>query len=111
MSLASCDVSNEEDVKSLLDQVRGKHGAVNTIIHASGLLSDGLLNNMTPEAVRSTHGPKAAGAWHFHKHTAFDDIRHFVVFSSIAAFQNKQGFILGIKQTIMWENVADYLFF
>jgi hypothetical protein len=46
---------------------------------------------MTPEAVRSSFGPKAAGAWYLHEHTASDDIQHFVMFSSIAAMIGNPG--------------------
>ena len=91
VSIECCDMSNEGEVQSLLDRVREKHGSINTIVHASGALHDGLLHNMTPEAVRSSFGPKAAGAWYLHEHTALDDIQHFVLFSSIAAMFGNPG--------------------
>lgn len=40
---------------------------------------------MDGESVRKSFGPKAAGAWYLHKHSMEDDIRHFVVYSSVAA--------------------------
>ena len=61
VSIECCDMSNESEVQSLLKRVREKHAAINTIVHASGTIHDGLLHNMTAEAVRDTFGPKAAG--------------------------------------------------
>ncbi|KAL9188495.1 LOW QUALITY PROTEIN: hypothetical protein ACHAXT_006873 [Thalassiosira profunda] len=91
VSIEKCDVSNEAAVHALLQRVREEHGGINTIVHASGALHDGFLQNMTPEAVRSSFGPKAAGAWYLHKHAASDDVRHFVLYSSIAAMLGNPG--------------------
>ena len=55
------------------------------------MLHDGLLQNMTAEAVQLSFGPKAAGAWYLHQHSAMDDICHFVVFLSIAALFGSLG--------------------
>jgi epothilone polyketide synthase D len=91
VSIEKCDTSNENEVQSLLARVHKMHGNINTVIHASGLLNDSLLQNMTPEKVRSSFGAKAAGAWYLHQNTSADDIRHFVVFSSIAALLGNPG--------------------
>ena len=53
------------------------------------MLDEKLLFNLDNESVRRSFGPKAAGAWYLHKHSMEDEIRHFVVYSSItAAFGN-----------------------
>ena len=89
VSVECCDVSEEAAVESLLQTIRHKHGHINTIIHASGVLDDGWLHDMDRDSVRKSFGPKAAGAWYLHKHSMQDDIRHFVVYSSVsAAFGN-----------------------
>ena len=84
-------MSNEEEVKFLLDRVRANHGCINTIIHASGVLRDSWLHNLTPDAIQESFRPKAAGAWYLHKHTLKDDVRHFITFSSIAALFGNAG--------------------
>ncbi|KAL7554746.1 hypothetical protein ACHAWF_018278 [Thalassiosira exigua] len=91
VSVERCDVSNESDVKLLLERIRTQHGSVNTIVHASGLLRDGLLQNMTVQAVRSSFGAKAVGAWYLHQSTLSDDVCNFVTFSSIAAMLGNRG--------------------
>ena len=91
VSIECCDMSNEGEVQSLLKRVRENHGTINTIVHASGVLDDSLLQSMTMEAVGSSFGPKAAGAWYLHKHTVMDEVRHFIAFSSIAALFGNPG--------------------
>ena len=92
MSIECCDMSNESEVKSLLKRVCEKHGNINTVVHASGVLHDGWIQNMTVEDMRASFGAKAAGSWYLHRHTAeLDDIRHFVLFSSTAAMFGNPG--------------------
>ena len=92
VSIECCNMSNESELTSLLKQVRKKHGNINTVVHASGVLHDGWMQNMTVEDTRASFGAKAAGAWYLHQHTAeLDDIRHFVLFSSIAAMFGNPG--------------------
>ena len=91
VSIECCDMSNKGEVKSLLERVQEKHGDINTIIHGSGALQDGWLRSMTTHEVRSSFGAKAAGAWYLHQHTANNEIRHFVLFSSIAAIFGNPG--------------------
>ena len=85
VSVECCDMSDEAVVACLLDTIRERHGGINTIVHASGVLADGLLFGMDSESVRRSFGPKAAGAWYLHKHSMEDEIRHFVMYSSISA--------------------------
>ena len=91
LSVECCDVSKKGEVKSLIERVQDKHGPINTIVHASGMLQDGLLHNTTAEVVQASFGPKVAGAWYLHKYTVSDDSHHFIVFSSNAAMFGNTG--------------------
>ena len=63
MSIECCDVSNESELTFLLKRVREKHGNINTVVHASGVLCAGWMHNMTIEDIRASFGATAAGAW------------------------------------------------
>jgi len=89
VSVECCDASGKVAVQTLLAFVREKHGKIDTVIHASGVLYDGLLQQLDLTDIRESFGPKAAGAWYLHKHTLEDDVCNFVVFSSIAAQTDK----------------------
>ena len=70
---------------SLLETIREKHGGINTVVHASGVDHVCAMTDINCKSVRRPFGPKAAGAWYLHKHSLEDEIRHFVVYSSIAS--------------------------
>merc|ERR1711862_1058884 len=78
VSIQCCDVANENNVSFLLRTTREKHGKINTIIHASGVLRDAQLHKLDAESIRTSFNTKAAGAWWLHKHTCQEDIRNFV---------------------------------
>jgi acyl transferase domain-containing protein/D-arabinose 1-dehydrogenase-like Zn-dependent alcohol dehydrogenase/acyl carrier protein/NADP-dependent 3-hydroxy acid dehydrogenase YdfG len=54
------------------------------VVHAAGLIDDGLLAAQTPERFRGVMAPKVQGAWNLHTLTANADLDAFVLFSSIA---------------------------
>jgi acyl transferase domain-containing protein/acyl carrier protein len=54
------------------------------VVHAAGLLDDGLLAKQTAERFRGVMEPKVTGAWNLHTLTERADLDAFVLFSSIA---------------------------
>jgi len=84
--LESCDVSDEGQVVALLERVRSTHGPLRAIVHAAGLLADGLMSSQTAESVGRVWGPKANGAWFLHKHTLQDkELGVFILYSALAS--------------------------
>ena len=50
------------------------------VIHAAGVLDDGVLSELTPARVAAVLRPKHAGAWNLHEAFATrDDLKHFVM--------------------------------
>jgi acyl transferase domain-containing protein/acyl carrier protein len=77
------DISKVEEVTKLLDTralppLRG-------IIHAAGVLQDGLLQQQTWERFATVLAPKVAGAWHLHQLTQNIPLDFFIMFSSMAS--------------------------
>ena len=80
---------DEAAVVSLLETSREKHGCIKTVVHASGVLHDGLLRDMESASVRKSFGPKVAGAWYLHKHADQYEERQCIVYSPVStAFGN-----------------------
>ena len=55
------------------------------VIHAAGVIDDGVTGSLTPARIDAVMRPKADAAWHLHELTARHRLRQFVLFSSAAA--------------------------
>ncbi|HWO65048.1 MAG TPA: SDR family NAD(P)-dependent oxidoreductase, partial [Umezawaea sp.] len=79
VDLAACDVSDHAAVSALL---KGIEHPLTGVVHAAGVLADGVLDSLTPDRLSTVLGPKADAAAHLHELTADLDLAMFVVFSS-----------------------------
>ncbi len=84
VTIAACDVSQHEPLKDLLDAIPAEH-PLRGVVHAAGVLDDGLIDSLTPERIEGVLAAKADAAWHLHKLTKHMDLSIFVLFSSAAA--------------------------
>jgi acyl transferase domain-containing protein/NADPH:quinone reductase-like Zn-dependent oxidoreductase/NADP-dependent 3-hydroxy acid dehydrogenase YdfG/acyl carrier protein len=85
------DVAQRQQVVSLLDEIRQSMPPLKGIIHAAGLLDDGLLLQQNLERFKSVMAPKVSGAWNLHSLTLDDPLEFFVLFSSAAATLGSPG--------------------
>jgi acyl transferase domain-containing protein/acyl carrier protein len=81
--LAACDVSDREEIERLLATVPATE-PLGAVVHAAGVLDDGVISNLTPDRVDRVMAPKLYGAWHLHELTSSLELSHFILFSSIA---------------------------
>ncbi|MEC9464966.1 MAG: SDR family NAD(P)-dependent oxidoreductase, partial [Myxococcota bacterium] len=90
VTVAACDVADAEAVASLIasiDDTRPLKG----VIHAAGILDDGLMTALTPERLERVLAPKVLGGWNLHDATRTCDLEIFVMFSSIAGVMGSPG--------------------
>ncbi|WP_460444203.1 KR domain-containing protein, partial [Amycolatopsis cihanbeyliensis] len=57
---------------------------VRGVVHAAGVLDDGVVDGLTPQRVGRVLRPKVDAAWHLHELTSGLDLTAFVLFSSVA---------------------------
>lgn len=88
---APIDVADERQVAQLLGEVRRGLPPLRGIVHAAGILDDGMLAQQTPRRFAGVLAPKVAGAWHLHTLTQGEELDFFVLFSSIAAVLGSPG--------------------
>ncbi|MEV0125240.1 SDR family NAD(P)-dependent oxidoreductase [Streptomyces sp. NPDC050703] len=83
--VAAADLSERRAVDDLLARLAGSLPPLAGVVHAAGVLDDGLLTGLDGERFRSVAGPKSAAAWHLHRATLGRDLDFFVLYSSAAA--------------------------
>ena len=86
VTIAACDVTDREQLAGLLGGISSER-PLSAVIHAAGVLDDGVVEALTGE--RLGEGPGAEGgmrlAWYLHELTEQLDLDAFVLFSSGAA--------------------------
>jgi myxalamid-type polyketide synthase MxaE and MxaD len=89
--LLQADVSDTDQLAAALDQVRQELPPLGGVVHAAGVLDDGLMLQLTPERLRRVLAPKVAGAWNLHALTRTDPIDSFILFSSASGLLGAPG--------------------
>ncbi|MFI9048134.1 type I polyketide synthase, partial [Streptomyces sp. NPDC053427] len=84
--VVACDVSDRAAVRELLDQ-----HVVSAVVHAAGVVDDGMVGSLTLERLAAVLRPKVDAAWHLHDLTRELDLDAFIVFSSLAGVFGSPG--------------------
>jgi acyl transferase domain-containing protein/acyl-CoA synthetase (AMP-forming)/AMP-acid ligase II/pimeloyl-ACP methyl ester carboxylesterase len=87
IQVIQADITNLEAVNQIIAQYPSLKG----IIHAAGVLDDGLLESQTWERFEQVIAPKTIGAWNLHQATQHLDLDFFVLFSSVASLIGSPG--------------------
>jgi benzoate-CoA ligase family protein len=83
IALAACDVAERGELEQLLDSVAAEQ-PLTAVVHAAGVIDDGVIGSLTAERIDRTLRAKADAAWHLHELTERLPLRAFVLFSSAA---------------------------
>ncbi|MFC4852878.1 type I polyketide synthase [Actinophytocola glycyrrhizae] len=82
-TVAACDVADRAALAALLAAIPAGH-PLTGVVHAAGVLDDGVLETLTPERTAAVMRPKTAAAV-LHELTATADLALFALFSSASA--------------------------
>lgn len=83
VTLIQGDVADVESLRKALASIPGSFPPVRGVIHAAGVLRDGLLQTMEMEQLETALAPKVQGAWNLHRLLPAP-LDYFVMFSSVA---------------------------
>ncbi|MFJ1749732.1 SDR family NAD(P)-dependent oxidoreductase, partial [Streptomyces sp. NPDC088116] len=90
VTVTACDVSDRTALSAVLDAVPDD-APLTGVVHAAGVLDDGLIADLTPEKLAGVLAAKAESALHLHELTVNDDLDVFLLFSSIAGVVGNAG--------------------
>ncbi|GAB3019838.1 type I polyketide synthase [Mycobacterium bourgelatii] len=90
VSVAACDIADRDAAAALLAQLPSRY-PLRGVVHAAGVLDDGLIGSLTPERIDAVLRAKVDGAWNLHKLTENLDLSAFVMFSSMAGIVGTAG--------------------
>jgi NAD(P)-dependent dehydrogenase (short-subunit alcohol dehydrogenase family) len=88
--VVACDVADADAAALMLKAVPAEH-PLRGIVHAAGVLDDGVVTSLTPERLDAVLRPKADGAANLHRLTVGLDLTAFVLFSSAAGVMGGPG--------------------
>ncbi|RSR96830.1 SDR family NAD(P)-dependent oxidoreductase [Streptomyces sp. WAC04189] len=81
VTLTACDTGDRAALAELLDRIPAQH-PLTAVVHAAGVMDNGVVDAMTPERVEGVLRPKVDGAWHLHELTRHLPLAAFVLYSS-----------------------------
>ncbi|MEK7727815.1 MAG: SDR family NAD(P)-dependent oxidoreductase, partial [candidate division KSB1 bacterium] len=89
--ICQADLAQPEDVQRLFAEIATALPRLRGVIHAAGVLDDGVLLQQSWPRFEKVFAPKVAGAWLLHEHTKNLPLDFFVLFSSTSALLGAGG--------------------
>ncbi|MCC5622300.1 type I polyketide synthase, partial [Nostoc sp. CHAB 5715] len=89
--IALADVSSQGQIVAVLAQMSQSMPPLKGIIHAAGILDDGVLLQQHWQRFAKVMAAKVAGAWNLHRFTQHLSLDFFVLFSSVVSMLGSPG--------------------
>ncbi|MEZ4630387.1 MAG: SDR family NAD(P)-dependent oxidoreductase [Deinococcales bacterium] len=85
------DVADKTSLAEAFRQIQQELSPLTGIFHAAMVLDDAVLMNLNPEKFNRVWQPKVLGAYHLHELSKGLDLKHFVLFFSLASVVGSAG--------------------
>ncbi|MFE2178993.1 SDR family NAD(P)-dependent oxidoreductase, partial [Kitasatospora sp. NPDC059462] len=90
VTTTACDVADRDALAALLAAVPAEH-PLTGVVHAAGVVEDGIVTALTPERIDRVFRPKVDAALHLDELTRDAELSAFVLFSSAAGVLGSAG--------------------
>jgi thioesterase domain-containing protein/NADP-dependent 3-hydroxy acid dehydrogenase YdfG len=90
VTVAECDAADRDALAAVLAAIPAEY-PLRAVVHAAGVLDDGMVDGLTAERLATVLRPKADAAWHLHELTRDLPLTEFVLFSSAAGILGNAG--------------------
>jgi aryl carrier-like protein len=91
LTVRALDVCDGGAVSALIDEIASSGVPLRGLVHAAGVLDDGLVMRQEREEIERVLRPKLLGAWALHEATRELDLDFFVLFSSAVSLLGSPG--------------------
>jgi NADPH:quinone reductase-like Zn-dependent oxidoreductase len=91
VTVAQADVSQLDEVSGVLAQIEASMPPLRGIIHAAGVIDDGMLHQQSWARFEQVMAPKVRGAWNLHRLTQDIPLDFFVLYSAGAVLLGSLG--------------------
>jgi len=85
------DISNKNDVETLIQGITKDYGSLNGILHCAGMVRDNFIIKKTSAEFQAVLAPKVAGVIHLDRASKDLNLDFFVLFSSISGAMGNAG--------------------
>jgi len=104
---SSADVSDRDQLARVVAQAQMKN-PLRGVIHAAGVLQDGMISDLTWDEMETVLRPKAYGAWYLHELTQELPLDFFLLYSSAASLLGSPGQGSHVAANAFLDSLAHY---
>ncbi len=103
-----CDVSNYQDMKMMLENIKKEHGAIKGVIHSAGVADGGLIRARTKDLSEKVLYPKFEGTLVLDELINKNECDFIILFSSLASIEAHVGEVAYCAGNTFLDYYANY---